>query len=178
MSLKGYKLIVKKKMQVQNFLLPETPGIKTIISVAWWSKTAFFQTLHITHKKVGYEKATGLEQGMVSGYIMHGKASMWASTQSSCMKTSSSESQSSLVTQVLQDSIRTFMVSKTTQDNHFGKADQDCQPISSPHGKKFQGNIVDNGLLPARALHSDRETTDHTKFKFGILKAYLKPFPT
>lgn len=51
MSLKGYKLIVKKKMQVQNSLLPDTPGIKTIISGAWWSKAALFQTLHVTHKK-------------------------------------------------------------------------------------------------------------------------------
>lgn len=47
MSLKGYKLIVKKKMQAQNLLLPDTPGIKTIVSVAWWSKTALFQTLRI-----------------------------------------------------------------------------------------------------------------------------------
>lgn len=88
-------------MQVQNVLLPDTPGIKAIISVVWWSKTAFFQTLHITHKRAGYEKATGLELGMLSGYIMHGEVSVWASTQNSCTKTSSFETRSALFTRGL-----------------------------------------------------------------------------
>lgn len=70
MSPKGYKLIVKKKCQVQNVLLPDTPGIKTTISVAWWSKMALFQNLHIRRKKAGYEKATRLKLGMTSSYIM------------------------------------------------------------------------------------------------------------
>ena len=70
-------------MQVRNLLLPDTPGIKTIISVAWWSKAALFQTLHITHKKgwlwKGHKTETRhdiqLYKVQVCGYLLRAAAS-------------------------------------------------------------------------------------------------------
>ena len=108
--------------------------------MAWWSKTAFFQTLHITHKRAGYEKATRLELGMISGYIALGKVIVWASTLT-CIKTSSCDSSHPCSPRVWQDSMRTSMASKTTQDNHGGKANQDCQPISS-HRRNSKGALL------------------------------------
>ena len=70
-------------MQVRNLLLLDTPGIKTIISGAWWSKAALFQTLHITHKKgwlwKGHKSETRhdiqLYKVQVCGYLLRAAAS-------------------------------------------------------------------------------------------------------
>lgn len=159
-------------MQVQSLLLPDTPGIKTIISAAWWSKTALFQTLHIAHKRAGYEKAMGQEPGMTPRYMMCKCVGIYTEQlhQNFLPRRVSHPS----FPKVLGISIRSFVASKNVQNN-LGKT-RDCQPVS-PHMRNSQRVFLIMGWN-SKDLHRAKQTAHPTRFKFRILEAYLKPFQT